>query len=582
MNAAPSAAADPPIVIEARDLSRRFGANPALRDIALEIRQGEIFGILGPDGAGKTTLLQVFAAILDPTAGHCRTLGFDTVREAASVVARVGYMSQAFTLYDRLSVDENLRFAARIRGVPDSDWQDRRQRLLEMAGLARFGDRRADQLSGGMRKKLALCANLIHEPPLLLLDEPGLGVDPLSRRELWEMLREFRQRETTIVVATSYMDEALLCDRLALLNAGELLAQGSPAELQQRSAHTVFEMATDATGAAEQALSGRPGILSMQRLPDRLRLQVRPEATATVLSELAQYGKVQPASPSLEDAFVALAGSKAPPPPPPGTAPIRLRPEAGAAILVENVTCRFGNFIALDHVSLRVEPGEIFGFLGPNGAGKTTLIRALCGLLSPQEGDLRVAGVDVRREVRALRHRIGYMSQRFSLYPDLTVAENLSFFAGAYGLTGERRQTAMAWASAMVDLAGIEDRLVAAVSGAVRQRLALACSVMHQPDVLFLDEPTAGVDPAARYRFWQLIHSLAHAGVTVFVTTHYLEEAAYCHRLGLMYQGRLIAAGTTAELRAAFAEPRPASTEDIFMTYILRERQRQAGTGAAA
>ena len=561
-------------IVEARELGRRYGRRQVLSGIDLQICQGEIFGILGPDGAGKTTLLQLFAAILDPTSGSCRTLGFDTVLDASRVVSRIGYMSQGFTLYDRLSVDENLRFAAQIRGVTGEVWATRRRRLLAMAGLLSFGSRRADQLSGGMRKKLALCANLIHEPPLLLLDEPSLGVDPLSRRELWEILREFRRGGATIVIATSYMDEAASCDRLVFLDRGHPLARGTPAEIEAQSGNLVYEIATKSPARSEEMLGRRPDVLAIQRLPDRLRIQIDRAALQdpSSICSLSEFGSVRAVAPSLEDAFVALSPSPERAFDHP-SAPLRVEIEnRGPAIEAIGVTCRLGRFVALDRVSLTVARGEVFGFLGPNGAGKTTFIRALCGLLRPQEGTINVAGIDVLRHQRRLRQRIGYMSQRFSLYRDLTVGENLTFFAGAYGLAGADKSNAIAWASATVGLAGLDDRMVSEVSGAVRQRLALACSIMHHPSVLFLDEPTSGVDPISRHRFWRLIHTLASSGIAVFVTTHHLDEASYCHRLGLMFEGRLIAVGTLDTLRAALSGQRLETVEDVFMGYMARER----------
>jgi drug efflux transport system ATP-binding protein len=568
---------DNPLIVEARNLGRRYGRREVLSGIDLQIRRGEIFGILGPDGAGKTTLLQLFAAILDPTSGSCRSLGFDTIGEASRVVSRIGYMSQGFTLYDRLSVGENLRFAAQIRGVTGEVWEARRRRLLAMAGLASFGGRRADQLSGGMRKKLALCANLIHEPPLLLLDEPSLGVDPLSRRELWEILRDFRRGGATIVVATSYMDEAASCDRLAFLDRGRRLAEGTPAELEARSGNLVYEIVAKSPTRAEEMLGQRPDVLAIQRLPDRLRIQLDRLASQGPgsIPSLSEFGGVRAVAPSLEDAFVAL--SPAPERASDHPRPLRVEIEdRGPAIQAIGVTCRFGRFVALDRVSLTVARGEVFGFLGPNGAGKTTFIRVLCGLLRPQEGTINVAGIDVVRRKGRLRERIGYMSQRFSLYRDLTVDENLAFFAGAYGLAATEKSDAIAWASATVGLADHDDRMVSEVSGAVRQRLALACSIMHCPSVIFLDEPTSGVDPVSRRRFWRLIHTLASSGIAVFVTTHYLDEAAYCHRLGLMFEGRLIAVGTLDELRAGLSGERPGTVKDVFMGYMARERPRLA------
>lgn len=570
-------------IIEVRSLHRAFGRQQALAGLDLQVSRGEIFGVLGPDGAGKTTLMQCLAAILDPCVGACRVLGFDTVRQATEVTARIGYMSQGFTLYDRLSVDENLVFAARIRGVPDSAFRERRARLLEMAGLTRFGARRAGALSGGMRKKLSLCTNLIHEPPLLLLDEPSLGVDPLSRRELWRMLRAFREQGTTVVLTTPYMDEAAYCDRLAFLHQGRLLAVDTPASLRARAEGSVYRLDTGKTITAKERLDGAAEVIGVQWLPGRLVFQL---ATGTPLPEhlrtaLEGLGTLQPVTAELEHAFVQLAGGGGE-----RRGAMPALPVAGAAeqtateaIAAADLSVRFGDFTAVDRVSVNVAAGEVLGWLGPNGAGKTTLIRALCGLQRPTAGSARVAGKDIAHAPLALKQRIGYMSQRFSLYPDLTVAENLSFFAGVYGLRGEVRRSAAEWTVGMTGLEGTESCWVGDLSGAQRQRLALACAVMHRPQVLFLDEPTSGVDPTSRQRFWELIQTLARGGMAVLVTTHYLEEASYCHRLGLMFQGRLIALGTMAELRAEAGVGEEAKMEAIFMAYM--ERERSPG-GAAA
>jgi len=568
-------------IIDAQNLGRRYGRQWVLSGVDIRVQHGEIFGLLGPDGAGKTTLMQLLAAILDPSSGRCQVLGFDTVRQASSITARIGYMSQGFTLYDRLSVDENLAFAARIRGVKGEAWHSRRQRLLAMAGLAPFGQRRAGQLSGGMRKKLSLCTNLIHEPPLLLLDELSLGVDPVSRRELWGILREFQKSGATIVITTPYLDEATYCDRLGLLNHGRLLAVDTPQGLLETGRDTVFEVDTDRAWELQAWLMGRPEVVSVQWLASRLRLQLRPGGQAAELRKaIAQWGGLRAALPSLEDVFIRLTGSETPGtgwrPPAPATTPGK---GAAAAVEVRELTIRFGDFTAVDRVSLQVQSGEMFGFLGPNGAGKTTLIRALCGLLRPSGGELRVAGIDVTGEAARLRRHIGYMSQRFSLYPDLSVAENLAFFAGVYGLRGQARQEAIAWATAMTGLEGLEAQRAGEISGALRQRLALACSLLHRPSVLFLDEPTSGVDPLSRQRFWQLIQTLAGEGVTVFVTTHYLEEARYCHRLGLMHQGRLVAVGDMEGLRAGLSGRRTDTLEAIFMAYIEREHAAEGRAG---
>ncbi|HKS56488.1 MAG TPA: ATP-binding cassette domain-containing protein [Steroidobacteraceae bacterium] len=563
-------------VVSARELTRAFRSTLALDRISFEIAPGEIFGVVGADGSGKTTLLQMLAAILDPTAGACQVLGFDTVRQANEVTARIGYMSQGFTLYERLTVEENLAFAAGVRSVDRSLWRERRERLLKMAGLEPFTQRRAGHLSGGMKKKLALCTNLIHEPRVLLLDEPSLGVDPLSRRELWVLLEDFRRQGAAIVLATSYMDEAERCDRVLFLHEGRALALGSPAQLKAQVAGRVFEVATAETAVLEERLAAEPAVRGFARLPDKIRFQLD-RALADVPSLQDQLHDARPAVVELQDLFAAVA--------PAGAAakvvmmPWRRNTTASAGtvasntVRARNVTCRFGDFIAVNDVSLDLKPGEVFGFLGPNGAGKTTLIRILCGLQPFQTGEVEVAGVDVRREAKRLRSRIGYMSQRFSLYPDLTVMENLEFFAGVYALEAVARTDALNWAVETAGLYGLGHRKVSEISGAVRQRLALACSVMHRPQVLFLDEPTSGVDPLSRHRFWRLVHTLAAEGITAFVTTHYMEEAAYCHRLGLMLQGRLIALGPIDELRAREQLPQGSGVEELFLHYIERARK---------
>jgi len=578
-----------PAIIRAQRLGRRFGGRWAVRDVDLHVSRGEILGLVGPDGAGKTTLLQLCAAILDPSEGECRVLGFDTVRQSAEVTSRIGYMAQGFTLYSRLTVAENLKFAATARGVPPGLLPVRRAQLLEMAGLGPFIHRQEGALSGGMRKKLALCANLVHRPALLLLDEPGLGVDPLSRRELWRMLEGFRREGATIAFSTSYMDEAELCDRVAFLDAGRLVALGTPADLRARGAGAVFRVASSEPGVVESALSRVPEVLGVQWQAREVRFAVDPARglPSPLRSALERLGRIAPAPPTIEDVFVILTAGAGDRPAADTGAAIEPRPRGPGEASVPGISAdrlsrRFDGFIAVDDLSFEVRTGEVFGLLGANGAGKTTLIRMLCGLLPPSSGNARVAGTDVVADPRGLRQRIGYMSQRFSLYGDLSVAENLAFFARAYGLDRRAGREAIAWASGVTGLAGLEHQSVARLSAAVRQRLGLACSILHRPAVVFLDEPTSGVDPLSRFRFWRLVNALAAAGTTVLVTTHYLEEAAYCHRLGLMHEGRLIALGDLAALRAALSEEVPETVEAVFVAYIERERARVLREGGTA
>lgn len=556
-------------LIEAKGIGRRFRGRTVLEDISLEVKPGEAFGVVGPDGAGKTTLLQILAAILRPSFGQCRVLGEDVRRRPNRIQARVGYMSQGFSLYDRLTVAENIAFAAAIRDVPKSEYAQRKQGLLAMAGLERFQSRREGALSGGMRKKLALCANLIHQPPLLILDEPSLGVDPLSRRELWDILERSRKEGRSVVFATSYMDEADASDRVLLLREGKALALGSPMELKELARGRVFQVKTTDAPALERRLTASSHILSFQKqTPERYRLQCTDEEGPG--PSLPEVASVDPMEPNMEDVFTVASSAAA------ATPPQVVMPDSGVhsseiLIAAQNVTRRFDSFVALDDVTVSVQAGEVLGLLGPNGAGKTTLIRILCGLLSPSFGTARIAGLDVATQSDEVRARIGYVSQHFSLFSDLTADENLLFFARAYGVPRNELAGRIAWASSRAGLPERLGGLVQDLSSAVRQRLALACAIIHRPKVLFLDEPTSGVDPLARFRFWRVISALAAEGVAVIVSTHYLEEATYCDRLAMMSDGRLVAIGTLPELKAEL-HLGEARVEDVFLGFIARDR----------
>lgn len=555
--------------IDAQGLGRRFGRRTVLQDVTFQVAPGEVFGVVGPDGAGKTTLLQMAAAILRPSMGSCRVLGDDVRRRAGRVQARIGYMSQGFSLYDRLTVAENLAIAAAIRDVPRAAYGPRKAELLAMAGLARFEARREGALSGGMRKKLALCANLIHEPTLLILDEPSLGVDPLSRRELWRILDAARADGRSILFATSYMDEADASDHVLLLRDGRPLALGAPAELRATARGRVYSVRTANPAAAEAALARAPDVLSFQRRTgDEVRVQLRTENAPPDIG--LHCRELKPAEPTMEDVFTVASSGEARAEP---LEPAPLRAGGGEVLVAaEHLTRRFGDFVAVDDLTVDVRAGEVLGLLGPNGAGKTTLIRILCGLLGPSAGAAQVAGFDVARQSEQVRSNIGYVSQRFSLFTDLTADENLRFFARAYGVPPAETAARIAWARERAGLAAGEESLVRDLSSAVRQRLALACAIVHRPRVLFLDEPTSGVDPLSRFRFWRLIAAVAADGVAVIVSTHYLEEATYCDRLGLMMDGRMIALGTLSALQAKLALPE-ARVEDVFLGFIARERQ---------
>jgi len=543
--------------IEAEGLVRRFGTLAALDGVELTVAPGTMFGLVGPNGAGKTTLLQILAGVLDPTAGRARVLGHDVVEDASRLHLRIGYVAQEFTLYGALSVDENLDFFADLYGVPARVREARKEELLRWSRLAPFRDRRAGRLSGGMQKKLHLCSTLIHAPELLLLDEPTNGVDPVSRRELWEILHDVTGRGLTIVVATPYMDEAEQCDRVALIHRGRIRAADAPERLRRAVPGAVWELRAPALAAARDLLGATGLPLRSHLMGDRLHIVAAPgvdvagELGGHLAAALGDGLELRRVEPTMEDLFIAVSGE----------AERAAREAAGArvvparragdgpAVRLDALTRRFGDFVAVDGLTLDVGRGEVFGFLGPNGSGKTTTIRMLCGLLRPSAGRGEVLGQDVRRQARRIRSRIGYMSQRFSLYDDLTVAENLAFFGRGYGLGARPLAERTAAVMDMAGLAGQERRLARELSGGVKQRLALGCAILHEPEIVFLDEPTAGVDPIARREFWDLIGALAAAGTTVFVTTHYLDEAEYCQRVGLIYQGRLVAEGSPRALK---------------------------------
>jgi ABC-2 type transport system ATP-binding protein len=544
-------------VISAERLTKRFKETVAVADVSLCVEQGEVFGLVGPNGAGKTTLIQLLTGLLDPSAGRATVLGIDTARDAEKIREEIGYVSQDFTLYGSLTVEENLDFFADLHGIPSRLREGRKEELLKWSRLDAFRRRRAAHLSGGMQKKLHLCSALIHRPKILFLDEPTTGVDPVSRRELWEILYDLVSEGITLFVSTPYMDEADRCHRVALMHEGKVLAFASPEALEENVEETVLELRAEPLPLAKSVLSRASFPVRSYAIGDRLHLLVPKgkEALSGIRRVLEESGlrieSLAQISPTMEDVFLSILGEikrEA------AVETLEVRVKTSGenhkeAIRLEGLKKAFDDFVAVDSVSLAVERGQIFGFLGPNGSGKTTTIRMLCGLLAPTAGRARVLGYDVVSEGDKIKPRIGYMSQRFSLYHDLTVEENMDFFAGGYGLSGGTLRARKSWGLEMTGLRGLERRLVRELSAGVRQRLALACAFLHEPEILFLDEPTAGVDPVSRREFWDLIGELASQGITIFVTTHYLDEAENCHGLGLMYRGRLVAKGSPRELK---------------------------------
>jgi len=543
-----------PIRVEGLVKRYRRGKVEAVRGVGFEARKGQVLGLVGPDGAGKTSILQILAGVLSCDGGRAWVGGIDALADPEAVKAIIGFMPQGIglNLYDTLTVQENIEFFRDLRRVPAAQYRENRDRLLAMTRLAPFLDRPAGKLSGGMRQKLALICTLIHLPDILLLDEPTTGVDPLSRRDFWTIIHDLvTRRGTTVLLTTAYMDEAERCRRVALMHEGGIVAEGSPEGLTRELAGRLFVVPAVETERALEALAGRPEVESAAVFGQAVHLLLRPDTDPSRLLEAAglRDARADPAVPGLEDVFVRhLAAAR--PAQRVGLAPSRSRAAAVAsAVVASGLTCRFDSFTAVDAVDLDIGQGEIYGLLGPNGAGKTTLIRMLCGLQRPTGGSARVAGLDVAREHVALKGRTGYMSQRFSLYRDIGVWENLRLYGGIYGLEAARLQARGRELLERLELADYAERRTGSLPLGLRQRLALACALLHEPDVLFLDEPTSGVDPLMRRQFWELVHGLAASGVTVLVSTHYMDEAEHCHRLGLMQQGRLIAEGSPGEIK---------------------------------
>jgi ABC-2 type transport system ATP-binding protein len=476
--------------------------------------------------------------------------------------SQTGYLTQTFSLYPDLTVRENIHYIGDLRRVPRDEVERRGHRYLQMFDMDRFTGRLAGRLSGGMKQKLALACALVPEPRVLLLDEPTTGVDPVSRREFWDALAHLAASGLTILVATPYLDEAERCHRVALMHTGSIQQIGTPSEVRSSLHAARLEVRATRLGDAEQALSSMAEaaqVLDVQRFGDRLDVLVRdPEvAEPAIRTRLADSGlhveEIRRDEPLLENVFVArlhALGMEVPQARFPGQHDHQeLRGEV--AIGATNLTKVFGSFRAVHSVALQVRYGEVYGLLGANGAGKTTTIKMLCGLLDPTEGQVRLAGESRRLRSSEVRQRIGYMSQKFSLYDDLPIDENLAFFAGIYGVPAEERDQKIQWVLDFAGLAGKEHELVGSLPGGWKQRVAFGAAIMHEPSVLFLDEPTSGVDPIARRAFWRLINALADAGTAILVTTHYLEEAEQCNRLGLMVAGELVAEGAPTAIKAA-------------------------------
>ncbi|EOU9608611.1 ATP-binding cassette domain-containing protein [Cronobacter dublinensis] len=566
------AAANDSIVLDG--LVKRFAglAKPAVAPLSVTIRAGSVTGLVGPDGAGKTTLMRILAGLMRPDEGRVRVLGLDPITQENALHAVLGYMPQKFGLYEDLTVQENLNLYADLRSVTGPARQETFARLLEFTALGPFTGRLAGKLSGGMKQKLGLACTLVGQPKVLLLDEPGVGVDPISRRELWQMVHALAGDGMLILWSTSYLDEAEQCREVLLMNEGELLYQGAPQALTEKMAGRSLLLRR--SGGDNRAL-----LREVMQLPGVGDATIQGAAVRVIVKEGADAGPLhalpdatlRDTAPRFEDAFIDLAGGAALRESPLG-AILHDIPGSRDDVVIEarELTKTFGDFTATDRVNFTVRRGEIFGLLGPNGAGKSTTFKMMCGLLKPSDGQALVLGLDLKTDSGKARQRLGYMAQKFSLYGNLTVEQNLRFFSGVYGLRGRAQQEKMARMSEAFGLNSIASQPTDALPLGFKQRLALACALMHEPDILFLDEPTSGVDPLTRREFWRHINSMPEKGVTVMVTTHFMDEAEYCDRIGLVYHGKLIASGTPDDLKrqAAHEHDDEPTMEDAFIRLI--------------
>ena len=488
--------------IEVNNISKHYGKVQALKEVSFSVKKGEVFGLIGPDGAGKTSMFRILCSLLLPETGTATVDGFDVVSQMEEVRKRVGYMPGKFSLYQDLTIEENLHFFATLFNTTVEENYDAIKPIYSQ--IERFKDRKAGALSGGMKQKLALCCALVHQPSVLFLDEPTTGVDPVSRKEFWEILSQLKERDITIVASTPYLDEVRSCERVAFLSEG--VVKG--------------------IGTADDILTKFKDIFN-------------PPAIERTTNDKA-----------------INATNK----------------EAENVIEVEHLVKTFGSFHAVDDISFTVKKGEIFGFLGANGAGKTTAMHMLTGLNQPTNGTGRVVGFDIRTEYEQIKRHIGYMSQKFSLYDDLTIAENISLFAGIYGMKDDEIRRKMDALLERLNFSEHRNTLVASLPLGWKQKLAFSVSIFHNPGVVFLDEPTGGVDPATRRQFWELIYDAAERGITVFVTTHYMDEAEYCDRISIMVDGKIKALGTPDELKQKFNQP----DMDHVFTYLARQATRSS------
>jgi ABC-2 type transport system ATP-binding protein len=583
-----------PAVLRARDIRMRFEpprqpAVQALDGVSFEAPRGMLTALVGPDGAGKTTLIRLATGLLRASSGDLTVLDIDVAKHPQQIQDRISYMPQRFGLYEDLTVAENLDLYADLHGVSQEQRAERYPRLMNMTALGPFQSRLAGKLSGGMKQKLGLACTLVRSPDLLLLDEPTVGVDPLSRRELWEIVRQLVDSQgLTVLLSTAYLDEAEKCGHVVVLHQGKVLAEGRPSDITDTARDRVF-VAELPNGQNARVVQSRllddPEVVDAVPDGGRVRI-VRSERGGSDNAKGLSGAKVSPTTPRFEDGFMSLLRGVADHE---HASEISLDRRLASArdevvVHVGNLVRKFGAFTAVDHINFDVRRGQIFGLLGPNGAGKTTTFRMLCGLLPATDGELRIAGADVRRARAEARAHLGYVAQKFSLYGPLTVTENLEFFASAYGLRGSRKTARIAWAVKQFELESHANDASGELPGGYKQRLAMAAALLHEPEILFLDEPTSGADPLARRAFWRRITALAEQGVTIIVTTHFMQEAEYCDRIAIMDAGRVLAEGQPGEIRhlADARDGQEPTMEDAFIAVVERARRNNTSQEAAA
>ena len=568
------------VALSMRGVTRRErGAGSALiHDISFDVKAGSLVALVGADGAGKTTLMRTAAGLLKPQEGDVCLFGENLYQNLNRLQAECGYMPQQFGLYADLSVRENLLLYADLFGLTDKAREARFKELLSMTGLAPFTERLAGKLSGGMKQKLGLACALLNRPKLLLLDEPSVGVDPLSRKELWRILIDSARTElTTVVVATTYMDEASLCDQVLVLEDGKLVLSDTTQAIAEHARGLVFAV-NPADG--EKVRDLQAGLLDdtecvLDAVPEAgsVRVLVREKGQSVALQERLRR-ELTALNPRLEDGYLVLrARNEAPRAY--SVIHSQFSPSSSSEPLVRahDLVRRFGDFVAVDRTSFDVFPGEIFGLLGPNGAGKTTTFKMLCGLLTVTSGELEVAGIDIKKDREAAREQLGYMSQKFALYGDLSVRQNMTFFAQAYGLFDQKMQDRIAALSREFHLNDVLDRQAKTLSGGIKQRLAMAVALLHNPKILFLDEPTSGADVPTRRQFWRWMTALSAAGTTIIVTTHFMEEAQYCDRLLIQDGGKPLIVGTPEAVRG---DSRSMDEAFIRVVKTFRDHERSA------